>query len=204
MISGIRGVIRRFGASTVHIDASGVEYEIHVPLPVFNMLQNDTGREPVFLYVYHHFVQEEQKLFGFQTSEQRELFVALKSIKGLGTSLALSLLSHLDGPELLALCERGDQEALCRIPRIGKRTAETVMFEISRRLERWKKILLPVREEGTGSISEESSEMELAFQALLQLGYKEKEARAALRAASARDEVPDQASELIRAALREF
>lgn len=204
MISGIRGSIRRFGASTVHIEAGGVEYEIHVPLPVFNLLQRDPREGVIFLHVYHHFVQEEQRLFGFQTSEQRELFIALKSIKGLGTSLALSLLSHLDGPELLAVCERKDQETLCRIPRIGRRTAETVLFEINRRLDRWKKILLPTGDEGMSVPATESPEQELACQALLQLGYREKEARAALRAVAAREDIPDRASELIRAALREF
>ncbi len=196
MISGIRGKIARFGASSVHLDTGGVEYEVHVPLNVFEKLQ--TGKEKeVHLFVYHHFMQDEQRLFGFQEPGQRTLFAALKTIKGLGTSLALSLLSHLDGVTLLELCINKDIKTLCKIPRVGKSTAETLSFEINRKKDKWEKIILA---EGTKKPAARDTQEELAFQALVQLGYKDKEcAEVLLKLKTGKDR---DASELIREALR--
>lgn len=200
MISGIKGTIVRFGASTVHIDTGGVIYEVHIPLNVFDELQK-IGPGEAFLHIHHHYMQDEQRLYGFSDPGQRELFIAVKSIKGLGTALALSVLSHLDGHALLSLCERKDIKTLCKIPRVGKATAETMVFEINRRRDRWAKIVAdsyPKAPQTTTATPQE----DLAFQALLQLGYKEKEIYIAL------DELrkthgPDlNASELIRESLR--
>lgn len=198
MISGISGTVKKFGPSTVHVDTGGVEYEVHVPLSVFEKLQMEP--EPrIYLHVYHHFYQDGQRLFGFLEAGQRELFSALLTLKGLGSALALSLLSHLDGPSLLQICEVGDVKSLTRIPRVGKSTAETIVFEIGRKKEKWRQLLAVTGTQPARGA--ESSEEGLALEALLQLGYKENQARSVLD--KVRKEKPEMAgaSELIKECL---
>lgn len=198
MISGLRGVVQRFGASRVYLLAGSVEYEVNVPLNVFEFLQQKKDAEH-FLHIYHLFTSEEQRLYGFLQPSQRELFGAILSLKGFGSVLALSVLSHLDLSGLLDLCERGDAAALSRIPRVGKKTAESLVFEVNQKKERFRKLLDSEEQKKKKPASDE--ETELAEQALIQLGYKEAQVQKALLLA--RSEAPGaSASELIRLALR--
>ena len=207
MISGISGRVRRFGVQRVYIDAGGLEYEVHVTLGVYDTLQRTRPETEVYLYIHHQFSQEEQKLFGFLDPAQREFFQALQNIKGLGTVLTLSLLSHLDGRALLALCDRKDVTGLSRIPRIGKATAERLVFEIGRRRDKFQQLLDSARAragEDDGHDADPpppADEEDLAFEALLQLGYKEAQARKVLaKVAESGDDLSS--GEMIRAALQ--
>lgn len=203
MISALSGTVARMGAASAHIDTGGVTYEVHVPLDVYAWLESQGPESAVRLYTVHHFGQDEQRLFGFRDEGRREFFLALRGLKGIGPALALSILSHVDGPALLALCAQGDVGALQKIPRIGKSTAEMIVFEIGRKMERWRKILpsdLP-RGAEPGQPERPGSESELALLALVQLGYKEKEARTLIGQIES-DGGEHSASELIREALR--
>ena len=204
MISAITGTVARTGVSSVHIDTGAVTYEVHVPLDVYAWLEAAKPDTTVRLHIVHHFGQDEQRLFGFRDEGRREFFLALRGLKGIGPALALSMLSHLDGPALLTLCERGDVTSLQKIPRIGKSTAEMIVFEIGRRLDRWRR-LIPGdqgRDAGPAAVgSAPEKESELAALALVQLGYKEKDARALIAQVES-DAEEYSASELIREALR--
>ncbi len=208
MISGLRGTINRFGASKVYLDTGGVEYEVQIPLNVFSQLQNLVPSDNLFLHIHHQFMQDEQRLYGFLEVRQRNLFSALLTVKGLGSALALSLLSHLDGPALFDICERGDVKALTHIPRVGKSTAETLIFEINRKKESWKKMLFEETPPLESSVESASGEEELAFQALLQLGYKENQVRSTLQIMRKERDIPGGggeetgAAEIIKEVLR--
>jgi Holliday junction DNA helicase RuvA len=178
MISGLRGNINRFGASRLYLEVSGVEYEVIVPLNVFEKLQLLGTGEEVFIYIHHQFLQDEQRLYGFLEKNQRDLFSAIQNIKGMGSVLSLSILSHLSASQLISLCENKDITALCKIPRVGKSTAETLVFEISRKMDRWKKLLASSEKESVDFISD--TDDELVMQALVQLGYKDTQIRSTL------------------------
>lgn len=208
MIHALTGKLRALGHSQVYLNVGGVEYEIYVPLDVLGILQKKTKHEQLHLYIYHHFRENEQRLFGFLDERQRGFFEALLGLRGLGHSLALSLLSHLKGEEFLKLCRNGELDALCRIPRVGKNTAESLLFEVKRQRKKWDKLLL---KESAETLNKEEArslkEQEMALEALLQLGYREKEAREALRKIQEQRkkeemEVPQGAAEWIRGALR--
>ena len=178
MISGFRGKINRYDASRLYLEVSGVEYEIIVPLNVFDKLQRLGEGGEVFVYIYHQFLQDEQRLYGFLDKNQRDLFSAIQNIKGLGSALSLSILSHLSASQLLILCEKKDIAALCRIPRVGKNTAETLVFEINRKMDRWKKLVSASEREMEETAFD--SDEELVTQALLQLGYRDAQIRGVL------------------------
>ena len=213
MIHALTGKLAGLGHSQIYLNVEGVEYEIYVPLDVLSTLQKKADqKEAVHLHIYHHFRENEQRLFGFLDASQREFFAALLGLRGLGPSLALSLLSHLSGEELLNLCANNKLDALCRIPRVGKSTAESIVFEIKRQRKKWDKLRELIKEEKDrgGQDDQETEffkEQEMALQALLQLGYREKEAEEALRKVQAQKqkqeiEPPKGAAEWIRSALQ--
>ncbi len=183
MIAGIKGRIARLGASRAYIEAGGLIYEVLLPLGALAKLERDGVGSQTELVIYHHFGDPEQKLYGFLSFAERDLFVALQDIKGVGGGLALSLLSHLEPAALLELCARKDVKSLTRIPRVGKTTAETLIFEINRRAQKLSRLIAespaPARPSG-------GDQEELALLALQQLGYKESEAIEALRKVAAR------------------
>lgn len=181
MISGLRGTVNRFGASSVYLETGGVEYEIHVSLNVFDSLSKLDKKKEVFLYVHHQFLQDDQRLFGFLNQNQKDFFKAIQNVKGLGSSLALSILSHLSPRELLNYCENKDIQSLTKIPRVGNRTAEMLVFEVNRNIVRWKHLLSGDDSSGE-MVSAVSRDEDLVVQALLQLGYKEAQIRSVLKA----------------------
>jgi len=201
MISGVTGKIQRFGASKVYLNVSGLEYEIHVPLNVFEKLHAAGYEKDIHLHIFHQFLNDEQRLFGFIDLNQKELFQVLQNIKGLGSTLTISLLSHIDGATLLDLCERRDIPGLSKIPRVGKATAERLIFEVNRRKDRFQKL---VYEYPNDEIEKSDQEEELAFQALLQLGYKEGQIRKSLSALKLASEKREKmtSSDLIKEVLR--
>ncbi|MBW7858357.1 MAG: Holliday junction branch migration protein RuvA [Leptonema sp. (in: Bacteria)] len=199
MISGLLGHVQRFGASKIYFLVGAVEYEVNVPLDVFEYLQHQKENQH-FLYIYHLFTGEDQRLFGFLHPSQRELFGAILSLKGFGSVLALSVLSHVDLPKLLDLCERSDVAALAKIPRVGKKTAESLIFEVNQKKQKFKKLLQTEPTHSPTDISY-TSESELAIQALIQLGYKEAQIQKVF--SKVLPEVGDvSASELIRQTLK--
>ncbi len=193
MISGIHGKLERLGAQSAFIMAGGLEYEVFVPLNVFDYLEKQGEGADVRLFVHHHFSQEDQRLYGFLDADEREVFRELIRLQGMGPSLALSVLSHFDGQRLLSSAEQNDVQSLMQIPRIGKKTAERLIFEISGRKERFRKLLSGAK------TRVKQSEQELAVQALLQLGYRETQIADAMKSLSGK---PQTASEWIAAALR--
>ncbi len=179
MIIALEGKIIGLGPSQVHLKVAGITYEVYVPLNTLSKvggLLRKSDQVDFSLAIYHHFVDNQQRLYGFEDQEQREFFIYLQSIKGCGPSLSLSLLSHQGIHSLLQLCQKEDIQALCRIPRVGKNTAQRLIFEIrqkSKKLKQWQKYLDNTEFIGNTFLTKNQ---ELAVQGLLQLGYNEKQA----------------------------
>ncbi|MCE9600547.1 MAG: Holliday junction branch migration protein RuvA [Spirochaetia bacterium] len=194
MISGIQGTVARLGASSVFILAGGLEYEVLVPLNVFDLIERQKAGTEVRLYIHHHFSQEDQRLYGFIQPEQREVFRALIQLQGMGPSLVLSVMSHYDGATLLQLCESGNVDALKQIPRVGDKTARRMVFEITGKKDRFKKLL-----SGNQKATARESDQDLAREALVQLGYREQQIMEAFKKL---DPKPTTASDWISQTLR--
>ncbi len=208
MISALTGNINRIAPSSLYLQAGAVEYEVHVPLSVLEELESQGQFTSVRLFIYHYFSGNEQRLYGFLDPLQREFFGNLQSVKGCGPALALSLLSHLDAARIIKLCNVKDVAALCRVPRVGKATAERLIFEINRRKKKWDR-LFDLQKQHTSEQERPafSQQQELALQALIQLGYRESTARAAVERATeeislAGQQTASNTAEWIRCALR--
>ena len=187
MIGRLSGILAAKNPPQVMVDAGGVGYELDVPMSTFYNLPA-TGEKVVLLT--HLVVREDAHiLFGFGTEEERSAFRKLIRISGVGARTALSVLSGLSVGDLAQSVATQDAGRLTKIPGIGKKTAERLLLELKGKLAD----VLP----GAGSGAQPSASADV-LNALLALGYSDKEARLATGKLPA--DLP--VSEGIRAALK--
>jgi Holliday junction DNA helicase RuvA len=188
VIGRLSGILAAKNPPQVMVDAGGVGYEVDVPMSTFYNLPA-TGEKVVLLT--HLVVREDAHiLFGFGTEEERSAFRKLIRISGVGARTALSVLSGLSVSDLAHSVATQDAGRLTKIPGIGKKTAERLLLELKGKLAD----VLP----GAGGSGAPPSASADVLNALLGLGYSEKEAR--LAAAKIPADMP--VSDGIRAALK--
>jgi Holliday junction DNA helicase RuvA len=172
MIGRLRGQIADISPQQLLIDVGGVGYEVEISLNTFAMLADAKGEAIVFT---HLVVREDaQLLFGFSSTDERELFRTLIKVNGVGPKMALAILSGLDAASFAACILDGDIKTLTGLPGVGKKTAERLIIEM-----RDKVTALAGEHERelravTASIADD------AEAALIGLGYKPQEAALAL------------------------
>lgn len=207
MITKITGKISRIGIQTIYIDTGCIEYEIYVPLNVIDQIQKKNSKK-VEIYIYHYFQGEEQKLFGFLDFSQRELFKTIIQLKGIGPSLALSILSHLDLIQLIEVCEKKDIQRLLKIPRIGKNVAEELIFEVNRKKKKFLKLLeFSSLKNKVGEINHYNNEemFDEVITGLKSLGYKEKQIKETIKKVEKKlTYLPQSTSEWVKEVLKEI
>ncbi len=186
MIGRLTGVIAEKSPPLVLIDVQGVGYEVDVPMSTF---YNLPGLGEKVSLLTHFVVREDaQILFGFLTVEERATFRQLIKISGVGPRMALSLLSGLSVAELAQAVVRQEAARLVKVPGVGKKTAERLLLELKGKLG--PDLALPV-----SLVNDNQADI---LQALVALGYSEKEAALALKSLPAEVGV----SEGIKLALR--
>ncbi|HLO95997.1 MAG TPA: Holliday junction branch migration protein RuvA, partial [Burkholderiaceae bacterium] len=153
----------------VLVDVNGVGYEIDVPMSTFYHLP--AAGEPVTLLTHFVVREDAQLLFGFLTAPERATFRELVKISGVGPRTALAILSGLSVAELAQAVSLQDGARLVKVPGIGKKTAERLLLELKGKLG--PDLALP-----TPALGDAGSDI---VQALMALGYNEREANAALK-----------------------
>jgi len=128
MIAHLRGSIYEKSPNQVVIEASGVGYDVQIPISTYTAL-GDVGAV-VSLRIHTHVREDALQLFGFATSEEKALFERLISISGIGPKLAITVLSGLPVADLAAAIRTSDIPRLVRIPGVGKKTAERIVLEL--------------------------------------------------------------------------
>lgn len=132
MIGSLNGIIDESSFSQCLIDVNGVGYEVEIPLSTFDKLPLPGNRAKLFI---HTQIREDAiTLFGFSTTEERELFRTLINISGIGGKLALNILGAMPVQNFCAAVSNGDVKALSLINGIGKRTAERIIVELKGKL----------------------------------------------------------------------
>ena len=128
MISYVRGVLDYKEPKLVIVDINGIGYEVFVPLSTYQKLPAVGGQ--VKLHTYHHVREDAVHLYGFLSSEEKEVFELVLSISGVGTKVALSILSFISVNEFRRAIAQSDMKTLTKIPGIGKKSAERMVLEL--------------------------------------------------------------------------
>ena len=128
MIAHLTGTILTKQPNAVVIDVNGVGYEVTIPVSTFYEL-GDVGAQ-ASLRVHTHVREDAIQLFGFRTGREKELFLRLTSVSGIGPKLGITFLSGTSPEDLIAAIRSNDLARLVSIPGVGRKTAERVVIEL--------------------------------------------------------------------------
>jgi Holliday junction DNA helicase RuvA len=199
MIAHIQGLLYSKSPEYLIIDVDGVGYQVQVPLSTFYDLP-DVGNS-VALHIHTHVREDALQLYGFQSPEEKALFVRLMSIAGIGPRLAVNILSGITPPELAESLSQGNLARLISIPGVGRKTAERIMVEMRDKLPALAVVhgaTVPAKTAATEAM------MEDALSALLNLGYKKGVAQRAIDQAQQRLQGEMTLEKLLKESLREL
>jgi len=187
MIGRLYGLLLDKNPAQLIVDCNGVGYEVSVPMSTFYHLP--AMGERVTLLTHMVVREDAQLLYGFGTTQERELFRELIKISGIGARTALAILSGMSVNDLSQAVTMQEVGRLTRIPGIGKKTAERLLLELKGKLG---------AELGTapGTDSESGNDI---LSALLALGYSEKEALLAIKQVPASSSVSDGIRQALKA-----
>ena len=128
MIAHLSGTLLAKQANTVILDVGGVGYEVTIPLSTFYDLE-DVGAA-IALRIYTYVREEALQLFGFKTARERELFLKLISVSGIGPKLGITMLSGMSADEIIASIRTNNLARLTSIPGVGRKTAERLVLDL--------------------------------------------------------------------------
>lgn len=184
MIAHLSGTLLFKQATSVIVDVGGVGYEVTIPLSTFYDLE-DAGSN-VNLRIYTHVREDTLQLFGFKTLRERELFLKIISVSGIGPKLGITLLSGMSADELVASIRNNNLARLTLIPGIGRKTAERLVVELREKVAELSSAQLEeefATREATRTEATEDTVRADALSALLNLGYQRSSAEKAIDSA---------------------
>ncbi len=181
MIGRIAGTLLEKNPPALLVDVQGVGYEVDVPMSTFYGLPSVGER--VTLLTHLAIREDAHVLFGFATAKERDAFRQLIRISGVGARTALAVLSGMSVDELAQSVALQDAARLVRVPGIGKKTAERLLLELKGKLA-------DALNTGAGSLAVHDEAADI-LNALLALGYSEREAHSAAKVVPAGTGVSD-------------
>lgn len=192
MIAYLNGTLQQKTEEECIIDVSGVGYRVEISTQTLDTLP-EIGKT-LKLLIYHHITDNDQRLFGFASSKEKNLFERLITVKGIGPKLGLTTLSGMPAPALMEAIVTQDIKALSTISGIGKKTAERMVLELKDKLfdESQPSIV-------SGS-TETRSKREEATSALEALGFSKNQASKAVNQISGKNPKAS-VSEIVKEAL---
>jgi Holliday junction DNA helicase RuvA len=174
VIAQISGTLAHKVPGEVIVDVRGVGYQVFIPLNVFYRLP-DIGSQ-VTLYIHTHLREDALQLFGFQEPTEKQVFLLLNSVAGIGPKLAVNILSGIPADELAGAIREGDQLRLVSIPGVGKKLAERMLVELRDKFASFQTQIAQTPAAGNGS-----QLMQDAVSALVNLGYRKAEVENSVR-----------------------
>jgi Holliday junction DNA helicase RuvA len=204
MIAHLSGTLLSKQATSLILDVGGVGYEVTIPLSTFYDLE-ETGSN-IQLRIYTHVREDALQLFGFKTARERELFLKLISVSGIGPRLGITLLSGMSADEMINSIRNNDLARLTLIPGVGRKTAERLVMELRDKVAPLSTVELE-EELGTppsvDTAPTEESVRADALSALLNLGYQRTAAEKAISTALA-DDGENSVESILRRSLRKL
>lgn len=192
MIAYLEGKLSYKSPALVHVDVNGVGYEVHISLNTYSAIQ---AFEKVKLFTYLQVKEDSHSLFGFSDRQEKEIFVLLISVSGVGAATARMMLSNLRPEEVTAAIVNGNVKTLEAVKGIGKKTAERLVLELKDKVS---------RQVHTGElITPVNNTLEYdALTALTALGISKSQAEQALKKVVRTEPGPLQLEDLIKKALK--
>jgi holliday junction DNA helicase RuvA len=184
MIAHLSGTLLSKEPTSLIVDVNGVGYEVAIPVSSFYDLE-DIG-STVKLRIYTHVREDTLQLYGFRTARERELFLKLISVSGIGPKLGITLLSGMSADEMIASIRTNNLARLTLIPGVGRKTAERLIVELREKVAELSSAELEEELGAKPEVSAESTEDAVradALSALLNLGYQRSGAEKAIDAA---------------------
>ena len=203
MIATLTGTLFIRQPDRAIVDVSGVGYEVLISSRTYDHLPA-TGEE-VFLHIYTSVREDAITLFGFATAEDKELFLLLNTVSGVGPKLALGILSGISAGELSEALSMKNITRLTALPGVGKKTAQRLCVELQDKVSRFFSAVAGDEGADVATAVIEGDNIQDALSALVNLGYPQNMAWQALR--KVQKQAPEAVSvmkieELIREALR--
>ncbi len=185
MISSLSGILIDCTTSPLTIQVSGVGYELFVTT---DTLASAIEGAPATFWIHHVTREDSEELFGFKHKTERDFFRKLISVSGIGPRGGLAILESSPLGILVDTIKNKKTDLLFKLPGIGKKTAEKIILELSDKLDNF------------GSINETSNFDNDAFDALVQLGYRERDIIATLQLVSKEEHM--EIEQVIKTAIR--
>ena len=180
MYNYIKGIISEVKSNSIIVDNNGIGYEIYTPNP-FAFQEGEEYK----VYVYQYIREDEMSLYGFKKSEEKDLFLKLIDVKGLGPKMALPIIAMGSIAGISDAINRENILYLKKFPKIGDKLARQMILDLKGKLEL------------TGEVVDLDATDEL-LEALKGLGYKDKEIRAILPKVNTENRLEDQIKEALR------
>lgn len=178
MIGYLNGKLVEKAPTHILLEVNGIGYEVNIPLSTYDKL-GQIGSS-IKVHTYFHVREDVQRLYGFVTEEERELFRLLISVSGVGPKVALAMLSGSSVEVLKSALANADIAMLTQIPGIGKKTAERVALELKEKIGAVPSLVAGQDRSGK---SKEELLLNDALSALVSLGYRPTAAREAVQKA---------------------
>jgi holliday junction DNA helicase RuvA len=203
LIGKLKGVVDAYGEDFVIIDVHGVGYVVHCSSRTLQNLPS-TG-EAATLSIETHVREDMIRLYGFRSDAEREWFRLLQTVQGVGAKVALGILSALDSGALATALATGDKGAVSRGPGVGPKLAARIVAELKDKAPAFAPVD-PALIRLTEAVDERKAPLPVsdAISALVNLGYGQPQASAAVAAALKQAGAEAEAKTLIRLGLREL
>jgi Holliday junction DNA helicase RuvA len=199
MIAFLTGRLAFKAPTHLTLDVQGVGYEVHIPLSTYYALPNLD--EVTALNIHTHLREDAIQLFGFLSQSEKQSFLLLTSVSGIGPRLALSVLSSLSVTDLVQAIQSEDVDKLATVPGIGKKSAGRIALELKDKVDR----IQGIRHQAPrADASELDGPYEDALSALVNLGYRAQDAKEALKRVTQAATESLALKDLIRKGLKEL
>jgi Holliday junction DNA helicase RuvA len=199
MIASLTGRLAFKAPTYLVLDVHGVGYEVFIPLSTYYGLPSLS--ESISLSVHTHVREDAIQLFGFLTSQEKDAFVLLTSVSGVGPKLALSVLSALPVPNMVSAIQSGDVEKLTRVPGIGNKSASRLVLELKDKVGKLQPGLAPTIDSPKQG---QDATFDDALSALVNLGYRPQDAKEALKQVKKSNPESIALKDMIRESLKEL
>jgi len=196
MIAFLKGTVLKKSPDQLIVDVHDVGYQLEISNQTYDELPGDG--EEVELLVYHHVTDNDQRLFGFASQNEKDLFELLITVKGVGPKLGLTILSGLPAEEITGAIVQEDKSALSKIKGIGKKTAQRMILELKDKIS---EMVDATYSSTTGTSNVASNVKEEAVSALQSLGFKKRDAEESIELAAKNESVDGDVQKLVKKAL---